>query len=375
MKRNQYITGTIETRAGNIPVVTGQWKPIDKMGNVKVRLGINRDKYQVLPGLYAIGKPTEKSDVFVSANYKLSFDHLRRSIYDLNAWILVLDTKGVNVWCAAGKGTFATKELVNRIHITRLDEVVTHRRLIVPQLGAVGISAHEVTRLTKQTENRNIPEVMFRPVTGNTSFSSADIKPDQGFRVIYGPVRARDIKAFIQNKYVASPEMRRVTFLFSERALLIPVDLLYGKYLFLVTAAILMILSGVSNEGLSLSTMVHKIPGVFANVLFAYLAGIVLMPLALPFIPGRSFALKGGFTGALVYALAFAAGNTGSNAYEGFSWFLIMVAISSFLAMNFTGSSTYTSLSGVKKEMKVAVPLQIAFSFIGLVLFIVSKMI
>jgi len=27
--------------------------------------------------------------------------------------------------------------------------------------------------------------------------------------------------------------------------------------------------------------------------------------------------------------------------------------------MNFTGSSTYTSLSGVKKEMKTALPLQI----------------
>jgi len=32
-----------------------------------------------------------------------------------NLWILILDTKGVNVWCAAGKGTFGTEELVFRI--------------------------------------------------------------------------------------------------------------------------------------------------------------------------------------------------------------------------------------------------------------------
>jgi hypothetical protein len=36
--------------------------------------------------------------------------------------------------------------------------------------------------------------------------------------------------------------------------------------------------------------------------------------------------------------------------------FLLLPAISAFLALNFTGSSTYTSLSGVVREMKVAIP-------------------
>jgi acetyl-CoA decarbonylase/synthase complex subunit gamma len=63
------------------------------------------------------------------------------------------------------------------------------------------------------------------------------------------------------------------------------------------------------------------------------------------------------------------------NFVETISWFLIITAISSFLAMNFTGSSTYTSLSGVKKEMKISVPFQIGFAFIGLVLQIVVKFI
>jgi acetyl-CoA decarbonylase/synthase complex subunit gamma len=43
--------------------------------------------------------------------------------------------------------------------------------------------------------------------------------------------------------------------------------------------------------------------------------------------------------------------------------------------MNFTGSSTFTSLSGVKKEMKSAIPLQISLSVIGLALFITGKVI
>jgi len=65
-----------------------------------------RMSYAISPGLYAVGNPTKESDVFVSANYKLSFDVLRRELKGFNAWILVLDTKGINVWCAAGKGTF-----------------------------------------------------------------------------------------------------------------------------------------------------------------------------------------------------------------------------------------------------------------------------
>ena len=54
-------------------------------------------------------------------------------------------------------------------------------------------------------------------------------------------------------------------------------------------------------------------------------------------------------------------------------WLSFSVAISSFLAMNFTGASTYTSLSGVRKEMRIFVPIQISLSFVGLLLVVISK--
>ncbi len=56
----------------------------------------------------------------------------------------MLDTSGINVWCAAGKGTFGTEELVDRIQASRLHDVVHHWKLIVPQLGATGVAAFEV---------------------------------------------------------------------------------------------------------------------------------------------------------------------------------------------------------------------------------------
>ena len=77
-------------------------------------------RYLIAPGLYRIGKPEANSPVLVTANYKLTVDTVRRWLAGMNVWLLVLDTKGVNVWCAAGKGTFGTAELVRRIETARL---------------------------------------------------------------------------------------------------------------------------------------------------------------------------------------------------------------------------------------------------------------
>ena len=118
------------------------------------------------PGLYALGSPTPESPVFVSANYTLSFDALRSALAGVDGYILVLDTHGINVWCAAGKGTFGTDELVNRIQVTGLKDIVNHRTLILPQLAAPGVAAHQVRKRS-------------------------------GFKVEYGPVRAEDLPEYL----------------------------------------------------------------------------------------------------------------------------------------------------------------------------------
>ncbi len=61
------------------------------------------------------------------------------------------------------------------------------------------------------------------------------------------------------------------------------------------------------------------------------------------------------------------------NLLELLAWLLLVPAVSSYLAMNFTGASTYTSLSGVKKEMRWALPLQIAAAFIGISFWLAAR--
>jgi acetyl-CoA decarbonylase/synthase complex subunit gamma len=280
----------------------------------------------------------------VTANYKLSFDSLRKNLSGANGWILVLDTKGVNVWCAAGKGTFSTKELVNRLRLVSLDKVVNHRRLILPQLSGTGVAAHKV-------------------------------KEETGFNVHYGPVRAADIKFFITDGYRAGKEMRRVTFGFKDRVKLIPNDFIYGKFYLLGAMAVLFLISGLSVHGLSYKDFSAEGGPAILKVFLAYLAGIVITPILLPYIPARYFSLKGFYAGTMIFLILLLIKFAGNNFIEIFSWFLIITTISSFLAMNFTGSSTYTSLSGVKKEMKISVPFQIGFAFVGIILQIVGKFI
>ena len=87
----------------------------DVWGTLGARIGIIRRDYKVAPGFYAAGSPGPQSPVLVTANYKLSFDALRHQLLGIDAWLLVIDTRGINVWCAAGKGSFSTDEVIQSV--------------------------------------------------------------------------------------------------------------------------------------------------------------------------------------------------------------------------------------------------------------------
>jgi acetyl-CoA decarbonylase/synthase complex subunit gamma len=148
---------------------------------------------------------------------------------------------------------------------------------------------------------------------------------------------------------------------------------MYGKFYLLGAFALVFLISFIS-RGHVVNNMDESGLGAILNVFIAYSSGIIITPLFLPYLPGRQFSLKGFIAGLIVAFILFHFSRTGNNIYEKIAWFTIIPVISSFMAMNFTGSSTFTSLSGVKKEMKVAVPLQIIFSVVGIILLIISKL-
>ena len=334
-----WVVGHIDTPAGRVPRVTTRWTWRDRLGTIAVLWNIGRKSYRVEPGLYAVGRPTEKSPLLATANYKFSFDTVRKALEGLDAWILVLDTQGINVWCAAGKGTFGTEELVQRMTVTGVAQVVPKgASLILPQLGGPGVAAHEVRRRT-------------------------------GFRVVYGPVRASDIAAFLREGMRTTPEMRRVTFTLRERLTVVPVELAQRFAAALLIMLAFFLAAGVGRDGYRVA--LGQWPGIAVVVWGNFLAGIVLTPALLPLLPGRSFALKGAEIGIATWATLWLWWRY--DLVEGMALCMLSVAACSFLGLMFTGATPYTSASGVRREIRLAIPLQIAAAAIGLVLWFLAR--
>ena len=311
----------------------------DTMGSWKARWGINRMNYKVDLGLYCVGQPDTNSPVLVTANYKMSFDALRKELTGISAWILVLDTKGINVWCAAGKGTFGTEEVIKRIEFTGLSEVVEHRTVILPQLGAAGVSAHEVQKRS-------------------------------GFKVVYGPIRAEDVPIFLKNGMKADREMRSIRFNFIDRTVLTPIEIVGAVKPSLIVFGIMFLLNLVRVARFTGTDVYSYIGAVFV--------GCVLVPMLLPWIPGRAFSLKGWLMG-LLWAVSVIMINEYFRMIDygiltSIAYLLILPSVSAYGAMNFTGCSTYTSFSGVIKEMKLSIPLIAASIGLGIVLLLAGNL-
>jgi acetyl-CoA decarbonylase/synthase complex subunit gamma len=302
-----------------IPIVSTKLTFSDQIGAWKSRWGVNRMGYRVPAGLYALGSATKDDPVVVTANYKMSFDIVRQALAGHRAWLLVLETFGINVWCAAGKRTFGTDEVIRRIEETGLSQVVSHRKLFLPILGASGVAAHEVERRT-------------------------------GFTVSYATIRANDLADYLNNGMVTTEAMREMTFTFRERLVLIPVELVHALKSLSVIGGILFLTFSLSN---------NPAFGILALVAFlgAALAGIVIAPVLLPWLPGRNFSVKGALAGIAWLVAYFLLIDLHTV-----SWFVIgaaflaLPAASAFYTLNFTGCTPFTSRSGVKEEMRSAIP-------------------
>jgi hypothetical protein len=239
--------------------------------------------------------------------------------------------------CAAGKGTFGTGELIRCIRKTNLASIVSHRKIIAPQLGAPGISWPQVLR-------------------------------ESGFKIEYGPVRASDLPAYLRY-HRATLAMRKVQFTLRDRIVLIPVELVHALPITIISVLAIGFLASWT---------------LAAQLLTAILAGNVLFPILLPVLPTKDFTTKGLILGILVM-LPFVILPNAITA-SGVPWIaeafaivslLIFPSITAYIALNFTGCTTFTSRTGVKKEIFSYIRLLAGMPVAGLLLtgmyFLVAK--
>jgi len=137
-------------------------------------------------GLRVIGHPNENSPVFVTANFDLTVKRVVKYLKDLDCYLLVAPSKGINVWCAAGGDSFNARSIISVIRTSRINRKVKHRTLVLPQLAAPGIDLKLVEKET-------------------------------GWECKFGPVYAKDIPAYVKSGFKKTEAMRRVTFELKDR--------------------------------------------------------------------------------------------------------------------------------------------------------------
>jgi hypothetical protein len=154
--------------------------------------------------------------------------------------------------------------------------------------------------------------------------------------------------------------MRRVGFATLDRLILTPVELTGTLRRSVWVAIALLLLGGIGPHLFSLPAALHRGGGALLAYLAGVAAGAVATPVLLPWLPGRAFATKGALAGAVVSAAGAALFGSGLGRLNAAALLLALPAVASWCAMHFTGSTTFTSPSGVEKEMRRAIPLQAA---------------
>lgn len=137
-------------------------------------------------GLFPIGRPDRSAPVIVTGNYTLTVRRVSRALRGEDAWLLVADSKGINVWCAAGGGYLTHHDVIAALRTSQVADRVEHRKLILPQLGATGI---ERSRLEEAS----------------------------GWHAAWGPARATDLPAFLGRGRHTVKKERTVRFPMSDR--------------------------------------------------------------------------------------------------------------------------------------------------------------
>ncbi|MEE9133626.1 MAG: HgcAB-like fusion protein [Gemmatimonadota bacterium] len=137
-------------------------------------------------GLVRIGSPGRDSPVLLTGNFRLTVERVRRALEGIDAYLLVANSRGVNVWCAATGGLLTNHDVLSVLKTSGIEDLVDHRQVILPQLAATGIEGKVIHKKT-------------------------------GWRVVWGPVYANSIPAFLGSDLEKTAEMRSVSFPWPQR--------------------------------------------------------------------------------------------------------------------------------------------------------------
>ncbi|MFQ5351885.1 MAG: hypothetical protein ACE5D3_02290 [Candidatus Binatia bacterium] len=266
--------------------------------------------YVVEPGLYYTGDSYDPAaPLLVTCNYRLTVFLLLRRLRAHPVRLLVVDTDGINVWCAAGKGVFGNQSILAQLD--RYDRaLLTEEKwltLLLPKFAMAGVDLRGLRR--------------------------------ERVRPIIGPLYAKDLPAYLDNPPFRDRSDERVVFGLQMRGFswLPGFKQMFGWSLLLV----MVFMAAHWLWGSSVPV------GLFAISLFIATA----YPFLFPYLPGDGFAPKGLFLGAATVAglvLAATLGLFPATSLPASVLFALATAL--LFGLSYTGNSAVSNYTKVRKE-------------------------
>ncbi|MFX1568560.1 MAG: methyltransferase domain-containing protein [Promethearchaeota archaeon] len=207
----------------------GYYRPeLRKYKGISAQMSIYRciftgqtDHVPIEPGIYQSGNPNENSPIIVTANYVYTYIRVMRALKGLDAWVLCVDSRGINVWCAARGNNFGNKQVIEAVEASGIVNITNKKTLIVPQLSAGGIAVPLI-----KAEAPNFP-----------------------FHILYGPVWAKHIPKFLEERPARkTDEMKLAKFTISHRfrAEITHTTFLFRKIFIWPSVALILLFLGLS---------------------------------------------------------------------------------------------------------------------------------
>ncbi len=209
-------------------------------------------------GLFPIGRPSPQAPVMVTGNFTLTVRRLKEVLAGHDAWLLVANSKGINVWCAASGGHLTHHDIITALRVARVADMVTHREVILPQLAATGVERRAITLAT-------------------------------GFDTRWGPARLEDLPALLDRGARVFNSERLMRFPLWER---IEMAAAWTVPTLIVVTPTVTLVSGPATALGATAAIVLALGGTFSLLPWIPVTGTrTLIPLA-------GFALAGGLAGA-----------------------------------------------------------------------------
>lgn len=142
---------TVDFTTANIPVINYTtyssvpfWlkfpRPIRSFFEIFLRLFPS----PVEPCLIQLGKGGDENPIIVTGNYYTTVRRVYKELKNYNGWLLVCNSRGINLWCSSLAGHFSEKEIIDAIEFTQLKEKTKQNKIILPQLCAGNVNIEEI---------------------------------------------------------------------------------------------------------------------------------------------------------------------------------------------------------------------------------------